>query len=294
MSKNIDRATSLDRSIIKRKHKELVSRFNYLKERAATLMMDSDTTGSLNFFRIVKLLKGIQSLPAIITQEGIAYEDNGRLSALLKNFSTNFDTDVKFRITNDMVTILYDKYHTDTHSRWEKFTIEISNEEVADEILKLKERKNPGPMGIPSAFIKKNYIAFTYILTDMFNMIMTNGELPSSWREAFLIPIFKKGDPSCACNNRGVAISSVITKIYDKLITKRLYNTVSETIALTQHGFNRERNILTNHIETTHYISNARLINHAVDIIYFDFSRAFDKLNHVILTKKIIALGIPL
>lgn len=31
-----------------------------------------------------------------------------------------------------------------------------------------------------------------------------------------------------------------------------------------------------------------------VDIIYFDFSRAFDKLNHTILVKKLIELGIPL
>lgn len=32
----------------------------------------------------------------------------------------------------------------------------------------------------------------------------------------------------------------------------------------------------------------------SVDIIYFYFSRAFDKFNHLLLQKKLIALGIPL
>lgn len=124
-------------------------------------------------------------------------------------------------------------------------------------------------------------------------MILIDGRLPGGWNEAFLLPIFKKGNRLEANNYRGVAISSVILKIYDQLITKRLYRTVEGTISKTQQGFNKERSIITNHIETVHFIQKAQLKKASVDIIYFDFSRAFDKLNHLILMKKLIGMGIP-
>lgn len=101
-------------------------------------------------------------------------------------------------MNNDLVTKLFKKYHIEEHERWKKFSLDVSYEEVADAILKLTDRKNPGPLGAPTIFLKRNYIYFTYLFTDIFNMIMKEGILPEDWREAFLIPIFKKGDTTNA------------------------------------------------------------------------------------------------
>lgn len=182
-----------------------------------------------------------------------------------------------------MLTSIYEKYHKEDNSLWKKFDLNITHEEVASAILTLKDKKNPAPVHIPIKFLKDNYEYLTLLLTDIFNMNIVEGKLPSKWREAFLLPIQKNGDKMEANNYRGVAILSEIPKLYDQLITIRLYNTVASLISSTQHGFNKERNLITNHLDTVQYIYQAQDKKLPVDIIYFDFSRAFDKLSHIML-----------
>lgn len=275
-------------------HTSLLTRYNQLKKRAITSLIDEDQSRSLNFFNVVKMSKGLSVTPASLRFEGKLY-DNDNISALTYSFRKNFDNTSTYTIDNGNIEVIYKKYTKgDDTSLWNKFEMDINYTEVADAILSLKDKKNPGPMGIRVELFKRNYVYFTHLLTDLYNMIMINGIIPDTWKESYLLPIFKKGDKTDTSNCRGVAISSIFLKIYDKLITKRLYTTVESVISPTQHGFNEKRNIITNHIESTHFLQKALMRKVSVDVIYFDFSRAFDKLNHLLLQKKLIALGIPL
>lgn len=144
---------------IRKKHQLLVTRFNWLKEKAASALMDQDHSGSLNFYKVVKLSKGAQTLPFQLNQEGVSFEGIRKRSALMNNFSANFDTNTKFTMNNLLVSKIFYQYHLEEKPMWKKFTLEVSYEEVANAILRLKEKK-PGYNVYPIHFFKEELCLF--------------------------------------------------------------------------------------------------------------------------------------
>jgi ribonucleases P/MRP protein subunit RPP40 len=60
----------------------------------------------------------------------------------------------------------------------------------------------------------------------------------------------------------------------------------------SQHGFRRNRSCLTNLLEFTERAATSLDSGNQLDIIYLDFQKAFDKVPHIRLMKKLNALGI--
>jgi hypothetical protein len=59
-----------------------------------------------------------------------------------------------------------------------------------------------------------------------------------------------------------------------------------------QHGFFKGRSTVTNLIEfTSYYVLNCMKNGVQVDAIYTDFSKAFDKVSHMLLLRKLAKLG---
>jgi hypothetical protein len=58
-----------------------------------------------------------------------------------------------------------------------------------------------------------------------------------------------------------------------------------------QHGFFKGRSTVTNLIEFTSYVLNCMENGVQVDAIYTDFSKAFDKVIHRLLLRKLAKLG---
>jgi len=57
-----------------------------------------------------------------------------------------------------------------------------------------------------------------------------------------------------------------------------------------QHGFMSGRSTITHLLTLQHFISNAFKLNSQVDVIYTDFSKVFDKIDHCLLAKKLYQL----
>lgn len=166
------------KNVMKAYHMSLLTRFN--EKKAITSMMEEDQSLSLNFFKVVKLSKGLTVTPSSLTFEGKLYE-NDNITALINSFKTNFDNTSTYTINNYNIEVIYKKYSRgDDNKLWSKFVMDINHTEVKDAILSLKEKKNSGPMGIRVELFKRNYVYFTYLLTDLYNMIMIIGLLPET------------------------------------------------------------------------------------------------------------------
>lgn len=101
-------------------------------------------------------------------------------------------------------------------------------------------------------------------------------------------PIPKKGDTNDIENYRGIAMQSVLPKIFDAALTKKIYDHLESIIPACQHGFMKKRSTATNLAEITNTSNKNR-----VDVLYFDFSKAFDRVDHAILAEKITKLAMP-
>jgi len=64
-------------------------------------------------------------------------------------------------------------------------------------------------------------------------------------------------------------------------------------ISLCQHGFTRCLSTSTNLLEFTSIITRDLLTHHQTDVIYTDFSKVYDSVNHRILIYNLSLLGFP-
>jgi len=105
-------------------------------------------------------------------------------------------------------------------------------------------------------------------------------------------PIHKAGDRHNIANYRPIFKLSIIPKIFVAIITKKLSIIVFPLICKNQQGFRPKMSISTNILVYQSKILEA--LNNRVQLgsIYTDFQKAFDKIQHHLLLKKISTFGI--
>ena len=85
-----------------------------------------------------------------------------------------------------------------------------------------------------SNWILKNCASFAYVIapciTNIFQLSLDTGTLPSDWRDANISPVFKKGGKHTASNYRPVSLTSVLCKTLEHIICRRAHPTTSGTI----------------------------------------------------------------
>ena len=172
--------------------------------------------------------------------------------------------------------------------------IECSNEEVLDRLEKLCANKSPGPDAFLPKLLKITREEVAPHLVEIFRKSLETGEVPIDWREANVTPIFKKGDHGKPENYRPISLTSIVGKMLESIIADKIVDFLEENNLLlnSQHGFRRHRSCLTNLIEFFHGIMQDYDRDRAVDILYLDFKKAFDKVPHQRLMSKVRALGI--
>lgn len=243
-----------------------------------------------NSTRFLRGDQGNSSLPPTMYLNNISFTGDDRIREFARFLGSSFLTDVpNFGDTNKEIDEnLLSCFHlnfSDAHVHiWNTFVLETSCEEVGRLIMELNPRKDPGPMAISANFLQYN--------VDVVAPMFRTGRVPSSWKKCFLIPIPKKGALNDISNYRGIAIQSCLPKILDRIITRMLYDTIGKTIKSSQHGFMRGRSTTTNLSEMTQFLHNETK-KAQVDVIYFDFSKAFDQVRHDLLANKLCKLSIP-
>jgi len=106
-----------------------------------------------------------------------------------------------------------------------------------------------------------------------------------------VIPLHKKGSKLDASNYRGISKLSAIPKLFENVITPHLQHLCRSIISPCQHGFMKRRSTSTNLFELTSFVIPGFKNNLQTDIIYTDFSKAFDSVNHYLLIRKLDLIG---
>ena len=128
-------------------------------------------------------------------------------------------------------------------------------------------------------------------LCKIFNKSPQLGSLPSDWKLASGVPVQKKGAKDHVENYRPISLFPVVSKVFERCALNRFMDHLYHVISPKQHGFWIGRSCVTNLLEAFDHIGSLLDSGSRVDTIYFDMSKAFDKVSHRRLVHKLIQAG---
>ena len=116
----------------------------------------------------------------------------------------------------------------------------ILETEVNDVINHISNRKSSGCDGIPIELLKAGGDASIKILLILFNNVWRTKEWPRDWKKSIYLPIYKKGDKKECGNYRTIALISHVSKIFLRIIQKRLENFLIPELLLNKQVLEKE------------------------------------------------------
>ena len=182
---------------------------------------------------------------------------------------------------------------SDTQHAWPPTLMigELTDADIRFGFTKLKSRPSSGPDFVPDFILKGCKSSLGGVLLHLFNFILQSCKYPVLWKCTKVSPIFKKGDRSSISNYRPVALLSAPAKLLEIIIHKRVYNHCKSFLVDQQHGFLPGRSTVTNLLCFSSFVTKSLDAGEQVDVIYMDFEKAFDKVNHEVLIHKLKSFG---
>jgi hypothetical protein len=167
----------------------------------------------------------------------------------------------------------------------------IFMQDVFGVLSNLREKKSPGPDDVPNVLLKRCKESLAWPLSILFTKSLQEGFLPQDWRDAIVTPIHKKGNKTKCENYRPVSLTSTVIKVMEKLMCRHIVAHIEHhnLIHSSQYGFRRGLNC---DYQLIHYLDAVtKLLDNGsnVDVLYLDMQKAFDKVPHSLLLKKLEA-----
>uniref|UniRef100_A0A6G5AB10 Putative tick transposon n=1 Tax=Rhipicephalus microplus TaxID=6941 RepID=A0A6G5AB10_RHIMP len=113
----------------------------------------------------------------------------------------------------------------------------------------------------------------------LYNAIWFSGTIPTSWKEAIIIPILKEGkDPSLASGYRAIALTSCLCKAFEKVINCRLVDFLETNNLLDpfQCGFRESRSTTDHLVRIEAQIRDAFVHEQYCLSVFLDIEKAYD------------------
>ena len=154
----------------------------------------------------------------------------------------------------------------------------------------LKPSKSPGPDGIHPRVLKK----LAPPLAIIFRSSVSTGSIPQSWKTANITPIFKKEDKREPSNYCPVSLTCIVSRVLERIIRDNLSDHFrrNNLISDKQFGFLSGWSTTIQLIQVVEDWTKYLDCGNAIDVVYMDFMKAFDKVSHSHLIQKLTCLGV--
>jgi endonuclease/exonuclease/phosphatase family metal-dependent hydrolase len=151
----------------------------------------------------------------------------------------------------------------------------------------INSNKAQGPDGIHGKILKNCANGLAYPLCRLYKVCYNTGILPLQWKEANVVPIHKKGSKILVENYRPISLTCLVMKIFERIIKDELLNHTKQYLNPHQHGFLASKSCSTNMVGFCDRLGLSLNENERSDVIYFDFAKAFDSVNHDLILSKL-------
>ena len=169
-------------------------------------------------------------------------------------------------------------------------TAEFSEDEITVALKAMKSDKVPGLDGL-TLDVWKLQKSQKYL--KQFCIETFNGVRPDEWGISGIVQVPKKGDLTHCTNYRGISLTQIASKVYNRLILNRIRLSIDSLLRPSQNSFCPGRST------TSHLLAFRRIIeelqNHKKEavITFIDFKKAFDSIDRRNMLKILSSYGIP-
>lgn len=168
----------------------------------------------------------------------------------------------------------------------------VEENEIKILLSKLDKAKTAGPDNISAKFLVPCSSSIAFPIALLFRKSLSTCTVPQIWKSAFITPVHKKGTKTQITNYRPISKLCIIAKIFERLVYNQVYSALKYSLSTFQHGFLKGRSTVSNLILLNDFITEAMDNRHQVDVVYTDYSKAFDRIDHSILLHKLNWSGI--
>jgi len=147
---------------------------------------------------------------------------------------------------------------------------------------------------LPPVLFKKLKNVLAFPLSLVFNQLLSVSAVPNDWKNAVIVPVLKKGFAGSVSNYRPISLTSVVSKLMERVITVKITDFLLQNNLLSdnQHGFLRHRSTCTNLLQCMNDWSLNIELGCQTVVVYVDFAKAFDTVCHSKLMYKLYSCGI--
>ena len=169
----------------------------------------------------------------------------------------------------------------------------VTRRELYKVIDKLPTQKSAGPGYIPSWALKDCKLSIGTHLQFAINECINANTFPEILKEAYVTPIYKKGDRHNPENYRPISVTPTLAKIFERLLLEKMSEHLDMNITTNknQFGFQKQKSCLNTIIALTEKINHYVEEKDIVLTIFLDLAKAFNSISLDIFIQKIEKYG---
>ena len=157
--------------------------------------------------------------------------------------------------------------------------------------MSIKCGKSAGEYGIMPEVLQ--YVQINDIMLDIINKSFENCEQPDLWNISNIIPIPKSGNLTITENYRGISLTSIMAKTYNRMLLNRIRPILDPLLRNNQNGFRQERTTVGQILAIRRILEGVKSKNVPVVFTFIDFKKAFDSVHRGKMITILRSYGIP-